>query len=157
MAIKIERKYLAHFLDSSFGGTTSYIRLGQDLEEYTIELNPDVETTKNILGESSAVVKGYEPSGSVETFYAYEGDALFTQLASIVNNRSTGSSLETTVVDVLVTSTGTVTWAYREDVLVVPQSIGGDGAGVQIPFEIQYRGNRTAGTFDMATKEFTPA
>lgn len=153
---KIERKYLAHFIDASFGSATpTYIRLGQDLEEYNIELNPDVESKNNILGESSSVVKGYEPTGSVDTFYAYEGDALFTQLADIVNNRSTGSDLETTVVDVLVTSTGTVTWAYRENVIVVPQSIGGDGSGVQIPFEINYRGSRAAGSFDMTTKAFT--
>lgn len=155
---KIERKYLAHYIDENFDtGTASYTRLGKDLEEYSIEMNPDSETKKNILGETSTVVKGYEPSGNVETYYAYEGDALFTKLAAIVNNRSTGSELETTVVDVLVTASGTVTWAYREDVIVIPQSIGGDTGGVQIPFEVHYNGNRTAGTFDLETKAFTPA
>lgn len=153
---KIERKYLAHYIDENFGtGTASYARLGKDLEEYSIEMNPDSETKKNILGETSTVVKGYEPSGNVETYYAYEGDALFTKLAAIVNNRSTGSDLETTVVDVLVTASGTVTWAYREDVIIIPQSIGGDTGGVQIPFEVHYNGNRTAGTFDLTTKTFT--
>lgn len=155
---KIERKYLAHYIDENFDtGTASYARLGKDLEEYSIEMNPDSETKKNILGETSTVVKGYEPSGNVETYYAYEGDALFTKLAAIVNNRSTGSELETTVVDVLVTASGTVTWAYREDVIVIPQSIGGDTGGVQIPFEVHYNGNRTAGTFNLETKAFTPA
>lgn len=155
---KIERKYLAHYIDENFDtGTASYARLGKDLEEYNIEMNPDSETKKNILGETSTVVKGYEPSGNVETYYAYEGDALFTKLAAIVNNRSTGSELETTVVDVLVTASGTVTWAYREDVIVIPQSIGGDTGGVQIPFEVHYNGNRTAGTFNLETKAFTPA
>lgn len=153
---KVERKYLAHFIDSSFGdATTTYVRLGKDLEEYNIELNPDIETKSNILGESSNVVKGYEPTGSVDTFYAYEGDPMFTQLAKIANERLTGTALQTTVVDVLVDSTSTVTWAYCEDVVVLPQSIGGDGAGVQIPFEINYNGNRKAGTFDMTTKAFT--
>lgn len=153
---KIERKYLAHFIDSSFKDTTpTYVRLGKDLEEYSIELNPDVETVKNILGETSNIVKGYEPNGTVDTFYAREGEALFTQLAEVVNTRATGASLETTVIDVLVDATGTVKWAYREDVIVIPQSIGGDNGGVQIPYEIMYNGNRTEGTFDMATKAFT--
>lgn len=153
---KIERKYLAHFIDASFSAETpNYTRLGVDLEEYNIDLNPDIESTKNILGESSNVVKGYEPSANVDTFYAYEGDALFTRLSQIVNDRSTGSQLKTTVVDVLLDSTGTVTWAYREDVLVIPQSIGGDTGGVQIPYEIRYNGNRKKGDFDLATKEFT--
>lgn len=51
---KIERKYLAHFLDAKFGVKTqgeetytpNYTRLGKDLEEYNEELNPDVEVNK---------------------------------------------------------------------------------------------------------------
>lgn len=154
---KFERKYLAHFIDSSFGGSPNYKRLGKDLEEYNIELNPDVETTKNILGENSSVVKGYEVSTEVETYYAYEGDALFEQLCKIINNRSTGSALETTAVDVLINASGTQEWAYREDVLVIPQSIGGDNGAINVPFQVMYCGNRTAGTFDLATKTFTEA
>lgn len=154
---KIERKYLVHYIDSAFSKTTpAYVRIGKDLEEYNVELNPDLETVKNIWGESSNTVKGYEPSSSVETFYAREGDEMFEHLSDIVNERATGSSLETTVVDVLTTATGTVTWAYREDALVIPQSIGGDTGGVQIPYEVHYNGNRTAGTWDKDTKEFTP-
>lgn len=51
---KIERKYMAHFLNASFGqaaGTASYERLGQDLEEYSAEMNAQVDTTNNILGQ----------------------------------------------------------------------------------------------------------
>lgn len=154
---KLERKYLVHYIDSSFGSTPSYAKIGKDLEEYNIELNPDVETIKNIWGETSNTVKGFEPSSSVETYYAREGDPLFTQLSTIVNTRATGTKLETTVVDILVTETGTVEWAYRENVLVVPQSMGGDNGGVQIPYEIMYNGDRTVGTWNNATKTFTPS
>lgn len=52
---KIDRKYMAHYIDagSLCGGPTSkFERLGNDLEEYNIELNPDTETSKNILGIS---------------------------------------------------------------------------------------------------------
>lgn len=153
---KLERKWLAHYIDSSFGGSTaSYVRLGQDLEEYNIEMNPDSETKKNILGENSTTVKGYDPSSSVDTYYAYEGDALFEHLAEIINTRATGGSLKTTVVDVLVDSEGSVVWAYREDAIIIPQSMGGDTGGIQIPFEIHYNGNRTKGTWDIKTKTFT--
>lgn len=155
---KMERKWLAHYLDSSFGAEApTYVRLGKDLEEYNIELNPDTETVKNILGENSTTVKGYEVSSEVETFYAREGDAIFTHLAEIVNKRSTGSELETSIVDVLVDSTGTVVWAYKEDVIIIPQSIGGDNGGIQIPYQIMYCGNRTSGTWNVATKTFTPS
>lgn len=153
---KFERQYLLHYIDSSFSGTATYVRLGKDLEEFAIEMNPDSETVKNICGETSITVKGYEPQSSVETYYARKGDALYEKLASIINNRSTGSALETTVVDILVESDGTQVWAYKENVVVIPQSIGGDNGGVNIPFEIHYNGNRVEGTWAASTKTFTP-
>ena len=142
----LERKNLAHFIDDTFGvgSTRSYVRLGKDLEEYTIEMNPDVEQKKNILGESSARVKGYTPQGTVEPFYAEAGSDLYEALFAIINNRSTGDALKTTVVDCTVEYTGsaiTVVDAWREDAIIVPQSIGGED-GVQIPFDVYYDGNR---------------
>lgn len=153
---KIERKYLAHFLDASFGGTTTnYIRLGKDLEEYNEELNPDVEVNKNILGEQNVQHNGYEVQSEVDPYYAYTGEPLFEALAEIANERKTGDDCVTTKVDVLLNTDGTVAWAYREDVWVVPSSIGGDTSGVQIPFTVYNAGNRVKGTFDMSTKTFT--
>lgn len=158
MAGKIERKYLAHFLDASFGDTTAnYVRLGQHLEEYNEELNPDIEITKNILGEQAVQHNGYEVQSEVEPFYAVEGDDLFEQLAMIANERKTGDDCKTTKVDVLLNASGTVEWAYREDVYVIPNSLGGDTSGVQIPFTIYNAGNRVKGTFDVKTKAFTQA
>ena len=51
--MKIERKYMAHFLNAAFGsGTASYCRLGNDLEEYSPELSANVEKKNNILGQT---------------------------------------------------------------------------------------------------------
>lgn len=155
---KIERKYLAHFIDASFGtgsATPNYIRLGADLEEYNLDLNPDIEVSKNILGDSTIKHNGYEPQSSVDTFYAVTGDALFETLSDIANERKTGDDCKTTAVDVLLNDKGVVTWAYREDVMVVPTSMGGDTSGVQVPFSVYYCGNRTKGTFDVTKKTFT--
>ena len=66
----IERKYLAHYLDSSFGAVSAtYVRLGKNLEEYNEELNPDVEVSKNILGEQSVKHSGYEVQADVDPYY----------------------------------------------------------------------------------------
>lgn len=158
MAGKLERKYLAHFIDASFNGeTANYVRLGKDLEEYNEELNPDVEVQKNILGEQNVVHNGYEVQGEVNPYYAYEGDPLFAKLAEIANKRATGDACMTTKVEVLLNAEGTVAWAYREDCYVIPTSVGGDTSGVQIPFTTYNAGNRVAGTFDMSTKTFTPS
>lgn len=155
---KIERKYLAHFIDASFGGeATNYVRLGKDLEEYSEELNPDVEVQKNILGEQNVNHSGYEVQSEVDPYYAYEGDPLFEKVVEIANERKTGDACMTTRVDVLMNADGTVKWAYREDAYIVPNSVGGDTSGVQIPFTVYNAGNRVKGTFDMTTKKFTPA
>lgn len=155
---RIERKYLAHYLNSNFGGvgTADYQRLGKDLEGYNEELNPDVEVMKNILGEQNVTHKGYEVQSEVDPYYADFGDPLYDALSEIVNERKTGDACLTQKVDVLVDGTGRVDWAYREDVYVIPKSIGGDTSGVQIPFSIYNAGNRVAGTWDASTKTFTP-
>lgn len=155
---KIERKYLMHFVDAAFdpdGTKPNYVKLGADLEEYNEDLNPSVESKKNIWGETVVTHSGYEPQSDVDPYYATEGDPLYEKLVEIANERKAGDSCRTTVVDVLADSNGKVLWAYREDALVVPTSLGGDTSGVQIPFSIHYAGNRVKGTWTAATKTFT--
>ena len=153
---KIERKYLAHFIDASFGATeTNYVRLGTDLEEFNDQLNPEVEVKQNIIGEQNVQHNGYAVQSDVEPFYAYRDDPLWEQLSKIANERLTGDDCITTKVDVLLTEDGTVEWAYREKVWVIPTAIGGDTTGVQIPFTIYNAGERTAGSWDVKTKTFT--
>lgn len=162
---KTERKYLAHYIDAAFDTTyaeTDYVRLGKDLEEYSEELNPDVETKKNILGENTVVHNGYEVSSEVAPFYHEYDDALSEKVRDIAMNRLTGDACRTTKVDVWLkpgatsSAVPTVDKAWREDVLVIPSSNGGDTSGVQIPFSIYNTGNRVEGTFDLSTKKFTP-
>ena len=159
----IERKYLAHYIDASFGGgTVSYVRLGKDLEEYNEELNPDVEVTKNIIGEQSVKHSGYEVQADVDPFYFEDyDDALSGKIMELANTRATGDKCKTTMVDVLLkpgateSAAPTVVWAYREDVYVIPNSVGGDTSGIQTPFTIYKAGNRVKGTWDVVKKSFT--
>ena len=154
---KIERKYLAHYIDAAFSSVApEYVRLGKDLEEFNEELNPDVEVSKNILGEQTVKHNGYEVQSEVDPFYADSDDPLYSMLEEIANERLTGDDCKTTKVDVLLDSTGKVLWAYREDVYVVPNSIGGDTSGVQIPFSVYNAGNRVKGSWDVESKSFTP-
>ena len=157
MTGKLERKFLAHYLDVNFGiGAPNYVRLGQDLETYGEELNPQVEVRRNILGEQNVTHSGYQVQSTAEPFYAYEGDPLFNQLALIANERKTGDDCMTTRVEVLVNGNGEVLWAYRENCWVIPNSVGGDTTGVQIPFTVYNSGSRTAGDWNVNTKSFTP-
>lgn len=159
---KIERKYLAHYIDVKFNTApdsntpVEYVRIGQDLEAFAEELNPQVEVRRNILGEQNVNHLGYQVQSTADPFYCYYDEPLFEQLAEIANERKTGSACQTTRVEVLLAADGNVIWAYRENCWVVPNSVGGDTSGVQIPFNVYNSGSRVEGTWNVATKTFTP-
>lgn len=156
---KLKRKYMAHYVNASTASQASYVRLGKDLEEYTIEMNPNVETKRNILGENTTNIDGYEPQASVEPYYAEMGDPLFERMQKIVDERQTLDDLKTDVVEVHLWEAsgdgGSTFKAFREDAIIEVTSYGGDTTGYQIPFNLHHVGNRTEGTFDVSTKTFT--
>lgn len=162
--MKAERKYLAHYLDAAFDITykaTNYVRIGKDLEDFSVELNPDVETRKNIIGENSVNHNGYEASADADPVYYEYDDALTEKIMEIAMLRKTGDACKTTYVEVLLkpgaddAAAPSVIRAVREDVLLIPTSYGGDTSGVQVPFSVNFTGNRVVGEFDLATKTFT--
>ncbi len=155
---KIERKYLAHYINAS-EGDASYERLGKDLEEFSPELSAQVDTKKNILGETSIVISGYEKSGSVEPFYAESGSALFERLQDIIDNGLVLDALKTDVVEVKLweNEENGAYPATREEAYIEINSYGGDTTGYQIPFTIHYTGSKVRGTFNVAEKTFTAA
>lgn len=158
---KIERKYLAHFINAAAVGAeaASYERLGKDLEEFSPELAAQVDTKKNILGETSVLISSYEKTGSVEPFYAEKESALFVRLQDIIDNQLLLDDLKTDVVEVKLwdESEGGVYPAIKEEAYIEVTSYGGDTTGYQIPFTLHFTGVRTKGTFEVATKTFTPA
>ena len=154
---KIERKYLAHYINAG-GEDAAYERLGKDLEEFSAEMSAQVETKKNILGESSILISGYEKTAAVEPYYAEEGTALFQRLQDILDNASVLDELKTDTVEVKLWNEEQegVYPAIREEAYIEITSYGGDTTGYQIPFTLHYTGNRVHGTFDVASKTFTP-
>ena len=162
--MKAERKYLAHYLDAAFDPTyasTQYVRIGKDLEEFSVELSPNIESKSNILGENSVVHNGYETSASADPVYYEYDDELTEKIMEIAMLRKSGDACKTSYVEVLLkpgassSDDPTVVRAVREDVLLIPTSYGGDTSGVQVPFTVNFNGNRTEGTFDIETKKFT--
>jgi len=154
---KIDRKYLAHFINAG-DGEALYVRLGEDLEEYSPELSAQVDTKKNILGQSSVLISAYEKTGAVEPYYAQSGDPLFAKLQKILDEGLVLDQLKTDVVDVKLWegSEGSSEYpAIREEAYIEVTSYGGDTSGYQIPFKLHYTGLKTAGTFDITTRTFT--
>lgn len=162
--MRTPRKCLVHYVDAAFDMTyeaTNYQKLGLDLESLTVELNPKVTTTQNIWGENSVVFSGYEPTTNIETFYHDAKKLLEAKVIELAMSRTDGDACKTSYVEALYEESATradpptLIMAFREDMLLVPTSYGGDVNGVQCPFEIRYCGNRVAGNFDRETLKFT--
>lgn len=150
---KLKRSYLLHYIDASFGGETpNWYCIGKDVEDMSVELNPDTETKKNILDETVTNDNGYEPSISVDTYYANVGESIYPKIKDIAMNRLTGEDCKTKVLEVLIDKTSGGYDAWIEDVIVKPQSYGGPQGGVNIPFNISFDGNRTKGTVTITNK-----
>ena len=144
--MKIERKYMAHFLNAAFGsGTASYCRLGNDLEEYSPELSANVEKKNNILGQTSVTIDSYQKQGEVAPYYAEKNDPLYNLKTDIVEVKLWGEA------------SADAYPAIKEECYIEIVSYGGDTTGYQIPFNVHYTGVKTKGTFNISTKTFTAA
>ena len=138
---KIARKLVQDFINCTpKEETAAYEVLGTDLEELSVEFSADIEKKKNILGEESINLKGYEKEASVEPYIADSDSALFKFLQDIIDNEKILDDVKTDV---------------KEEVFIEVVSAGGDTTGYQIPFNIHYTGIRTEGTFNPTTKAFT--
>lgn len=158
---KIERKYLAHYINTAEAGAQSavYERLGKDLEEFSPEMSAQVDTKKNILGESTVLISGYEKTASIEPYYAEIGSGLFQRLQAIIDDGLVLDDLKTDIVEVKLweAAEGTSYPAIREEAYIEVSSYGGDTTGYQIPFAVHFTGNKVKGSFDVSTKVFTQA
>lgn len=151
---KLKRSAHLFYIDTTFGGTTpSWYLVGKDVEDMSVELNPDVETKKNILDEITINDNGYEPSISVDTYYANPSDGdFYTKVKDIAMNRLTGDDCKTKVLEVVVDKTTGPYDSWIEDAVIKPQSYGGPQGGISIPYNVHFDGNRKQGTSTLANK-----
>ena len=147
--MKLNREALAHYLDYSFKreiSTATWEIIGDDIEEMSNELNPDMETLKNILGQTKTQDNGYEPTMDADPFYADPEKKLYPMIRDIALDRKKGDACKTLMLEVVVEDTdATNHLAYVQEVIVKPQSYGGDTAGLNIPFQVSEDGKRTKG------------
>lgn len=147
--MKLEREALRHYLDSSFKGemkSAVWEVLGDDIEDMSVDLNPDTEQKTNILGKTKVTDKGYEPSMSADPYYADPSKKIYPKIREIAMDRLKGDKCKTLMLEVIVEDTSAAKHlAYVQEVLVKPQSYGGDTEGVGFPFNVLEDGARTKG------------
>lgn len=154
---KLQRKCLAHFINASEYNGPIYEPLGRDLQSFSPKLKTRVETSRNILGETTVMITGYEKTAGVEQYYATAGSALFTRLQRIIDNGLVLEDLRTDVVEVKLWEpiAGDDYSAVREEAYIEVVGYGGDTTGYQIPFVLHFTGKQTKGKFCISDRLFT--
>ena len=154
--MKIERKYLAHFINAGTESEPAYERLGKELEEYAPELSAQVDVKKNILGQTSVLISGYQKTAAVEPYYAEKDSKLFERLQSIIDGDLVLDQLKTQVVEVkLWDGEGGSYPAVMEQAYIEVTSYGGDTGGYRINFTVHYTGEKKQGSWNVAESTFT--
>lgn len=157
----MQREKMLHVINATPSAQTpTYEAIGEDLEDFSVEMNAQVDKKKNILGKNKNTLSGYEPQADVDTYYAIPGSKTFEFLQDILDNRKTDDDVKTDVVEVHLWeesgNSGVEFKAYKDEVIVEIVSYGGDTVAYGIPYNLHYSNVRTVGTYNATTKAFTP-
>lgn len=156
--MKLPRAALAQWL--SFD-KENWTLLGRDTDSLSTELNPDVETTKNVQGDNNTNHNGFNPETAVDSYAARTEDSIYENLLDIAMNRksdeeSTRAYFLEAVLDEAVNLSDNKTLTgkgWMEEVIVVPQSYGGDTSAFGIPFNLNPKGGeRKDGTVSVTKR-----
>lgn len=136
--------------------------IGKDMDDLSIDTNPDTEQTKNVLGETTFSHNGYTPSLSVE-YTARSEDEIYPVLQKIANELSVSDDditmdliVATLTEEVKESDTKTLTGSgFKVSARIVVNNDGGGTSGYAISFTAYESGNRIQGTVSVANREVT--
>ncbi len=150
---KLNREALAHYLDTAWNKKVAdaskavFEILGDDIEEMSVEMNPETEQRKNILGQTKTIDSGFTPTMSADPWYANTDSGLYEHMKEIVFEQLKGDERKTLMLEVVVEDTEATTHtAYLREVKVTPTSYGGGTEGFNIPFTVDFDGAYAKGT-----------
>jgi hypothetical protein len=137
--------------------------VGKDNDDLSKELNPDTETTKNVLGETTFKHSGYEPEVDVDPYYMDPSRPMYEHLLDVAMQEKYGESdLLGYFAEAFFTSADAEKqtmsgYCYVRRAWIVPQSVGGDTAGYAIPYNINPIGamEKKNIVYDMTTNQAT--
>ena len=137
--------------------------LGKDNDDLSKELNPDTESSKNVLGENVFTHSGYEPEIGVDPYYIDPSRKMYARIRDVALEERYGESdclgyFAEAFFETANRATGKMTgYCYVRQAWYVPQSVGGDTSGFAIPVSINPVGAvvKKAISYDVATNEAT--
>ena len=156
---RAERKLLITVAE--WGTTPTREILGKRVENSSIELNPDVQTSTDILGINYTDVNKTQPQQSFDPSFVIGGSALSEYLynAVVANDiQAYNGSFNIYVISAFITDgtgTGTKYKAVKHTgCSIIPSAVGGD-AYVAMPIDVHFSNNITEGYVDKLTDDFT--
>lgn len=143
---------------AEWGGTESPNReiLGARTEDSSIEFNPDIETSTDILGITYSDVNKTEPQQDFDPYYLLGGSKLGAYLAeaALENNIDAyNGTFDIYIITAFIGTEGAYKCVKHSGCTILPTSIGGDSY-VSMPIEVHYSNNIEKGTVDKLSDDF---
>ena len=152
---RAERKLLITVAEWMEGTTQVREILGTRTEDSSIEYNPDIETTTDILGINYTDLNKTQPQQDFDPYLVLGGSKLGAKLNDI-RRRNALSELNQFTVYIITAFVGT-TGAYQAEkhtgCSIIYNRIGGD-ANVNFPISVYYSNNITTGTVNKLSDDF---
>ena len=152
---RAERKLLITVAEWTESGSSVREILGRRTEDSSIDYNPDIETTTDILGINYTDMNRTQPQQDFDPFTILGGSKLGALLNDI-RSRNALSELNQFTVYVITAFAGT-DGAYRaekhENCTIAYNSIGGDST-VNFPISVYFSNDITNGTVDKLADDF---
>lgn len=140
------------------GSTSTALRqiLGARTEDSSIEFNPDIQTSTDILGITYTDVNKTEPQQDFDPSFVIGGSELHDYLveAALANDIDAyNGTFDVYIITAFQGSAGAYEAVKHTGCSIIPTSIGGDSY-VSLPIEVHFSNNITTGTVDKLTKDF---
>lgn len=155
--MKSKRNQYILFYVYNNSDTEMFEAIGKDNDELSRTLNNEVESKENVLGETTVdVVKGPQTS-TIDPCYHRSDSELNKFLKSIYWEDKELDEVKVPFMEVDQTvedESGSYP-AFKQTGAIDLKSYGGDTKGISEPFDINWVGKKTYGTFNPTTKKFT--
>ena len=156
---RAERKLLITVAEWEEEGVTGPLRefLGRRTEDSSIEFNPDIATSTDILGYNYTYINKTQPQQDFDPFLILGG----SRLGAILNDcmrRNALSELDQFTIYVISAFQGDSTNGYEtvkhEDCTITVNSLGGD-SNVNMPISVYFSNKITTGSVNKLSDDFT--
>ena len=158
---RAERKLLITVAEWTESGSQTPVReiLGTRTEDSSIDYNPDIETTTDILGINYTDMNRTQPQQDFDPYLILGGSQLGAKLNDIRRRNALSELNQFTVyiITAFVGTAGSYPAEKHTDCTIAYNSIGGD-TNVNMPISVYFSNKITTGTVDKLADdfEFTP-